>query len=162
RRADLGLSEVDRRLLEKHHLTFVHGGAKLSPADKERLRELNEQLAALSTDFERDLLAANKAGQQVFDSAEQLAGLPAGAVAAAVANAGREAEALRAHLPAGQSLEAWDWTYYSEKVRLAEYDVDSEALRPYLELDNVLVNGVFRAAQLVYGLSFTARPDLVG
>jgi peptidyl-dipeptidase Dcp len=261
RRADLGLNDVELRLLDKHHLNFVLGGAKLSPAEKDRLRAINEQLAALSTDFDRNLLAANKAGQQVFDSAEQLAGMSADAIASAkengeavglpgkyvislknfsnqtqlaslddrsarqalltaslerawdtngpiivqiaklraeraavlgygsyaeyavqdrtaqrteavedlmsrliptaVANAGKEAEALRAHLPAGQSLEAWDWTYYSEKVRLAEYDVGSEALRPYLELDSVLVNGVFHAAELVYGITFKLRPDLV-
>jgi peptidyl-dipeptidase Dcp len=262
KRADLGLTDVELRLLEKHHRDFVRHGAKLSPEDKEKLRALNEELAALGVTFEQNVLAANKAGIQIFDSAEALAGLSADAVAAAaangealglpgkyvislknfsnqtqlaslddrdarerlmtaslerawdtnsdvvvkiaklravraellgfpthaayeladrmapstdaveelmgrlipaaVANAGKEAEALRAKVPAGTELQAWDWAYYSEKVRQAEYNVDAEELRPYLELDRVLIDGVFHAAGLVYGITFQPRPDLVG
>ena len=45
-------------------------------------------------------------------------------------------------------------------MRKAEYDIDSAALRPYLELERVLRDGVFYAANQVYGLTFTERPDL--
>src|SRR5690606_2956199 len=49
-----------------------------------------------------------------------------------------------------------------ERVRKRKYDVDEAALRPYFELDRVLVDGVFFAAGQVYGLSFTERTDLAG
>lgn len=81
-------------------------------------------------------------------------------VPAAVANAEREAEALRAS--AGYEIEAHDWTYYSEQVRRERYGFDGAALRPYLELDQVLFDGVFYAAGQVYGLTFRERADLIG
>ena len=62
----------------------------------------------------------------------------------------------------GFELAAWDWAFYTEKVRRAKYDVDTAAMRPYFELESVLQNGVFFAANRLYGLTFTARPDLVG
>jgi peptidyl-dipeptidase Dcp len=84
----------------------------------------------------------------------------------AVANARKEAEALRAagaeDGDAPAELAAWDWQFYSERVRKAEYDIDSAALRPYLELERVLRDGVFFAANKVYGLTFVERPDLTG
>jgi peptidyl-dipeptidase Dcp len=60
----------------------------------------------------------------------------------------------------GFKLAAWDWAYYAEKVRQARYNFDESQLRPYFELDNVLENGVFYAANQVYGLSFKPRTDL--
>ncbi len=80
----------------------------------------------------------------------------------AVANARREADALRAAMAPGERLEAWDWKYYAEKVRKAEYDIDEASLRPYFELERVLRDGVFHAAERAYGLRLTERPDLVG
>lgn len=46
-------------------------------------------------------------------------------------------------------------------MRKERFDLDTAALRPYLELDTVLHDGVFHAAGLVYGITFTRRPDLV-
>ena len=63
---------------------------------------------------------------------------------------------------AGFQLAAWDWAFYTEKVRRAKYDVDTAAMRPYFELESVLADGVFFAANRLYGLTFTARPDLAG
>ncbi|HEY0216530.1 MAG TPA: M3 family metallopeptidase [Cellulomonas sp.] len=84
---------------------------------------------------------------------------------AAVANARTEAAdleaALRRDVP-GATLEAWDWAYYAEQVRKERRALDDSLLRPYLELDRVLHEGVFRAAHELYGLSFTERTDLVG
>lgn len=57
-------------------------------------------------------------------------------------------------------LKAWDWNYYSEKVRKAKYNLDESEVKPYFELDNVLKNGVFYAAHELYGLSFKERTDL--
>lgn len=58
-------------------------------------------------------------------------------------------------------LAAWDWAFYSEKVRTERYAVDTERMRPYLEADRVLRDGVFRAATALYGVTFTERDDIV-
>src|SRR5215207_6741514 len=84
-------------------------------------------------------------------------------VPASVANAEAEADILReAAARDGVELAPWDWAFYSEQVRAERYAVDTGALRPWFELDRVLVDGVFRAAELLYGYRFTARPDLRG
>ena len=58
------------------------------------------------------------------------------------------------------SLSSWDWDYYTEKVRAERYSFDASQLKPYFEMDNVLQNGVFFAANQLFGLSFTERFDL--
>jgi peptidyl-dipeptidase Dcp len=73
-----------------------------------------------------------------------------------------EQEALQAlALSRGESLqiEAWDWRYYAEKVRQARYDLDEAAIKPYFPLDR-MVEAVFDCAQRLFGVRFTARPDL--
>jgi peptidyl-dipeptidase Dcp len=57
-------------------------------------------------------------------------------------------------------LAAWDWAFYSEKVRTERYSVDTERMRPYLEADRVLHDGVFRAATALYGVTFAERDDI--
>ena len=87
---------------------------------------------------------------------------------AAVANAKREAADLQAMIDREQKakgqpsfkLEPWDWAFYTEKVRAAKYDFDESQLKPYFEMKNVLENGVFYAANQLYGLSFKERTDL--
>ena len=49
---------------------------------------------------------------------------------------------------------------YAEKIRKARYDLDEDQLKPYFELDNVLKNGVFYAANRLYGLTFKERKDI--
>jgi peptidyl-dipeptidase Dcp len=81
----------------------------------------------------------------------------------AVANAKREAAAMQEMIAAeGKDfkLAAWDWAYYTEKVRNARYDFDESQLRPYFEMNNVLQKGVFYAANRLYGLTFEERKDL--
>jgi peptidyl-dipeptidase Dcp len=56
-------------------------------------------------------------------------------------------------------LKPWDWWFYAEKVKKARYDLDEEALRPYLEMKNVR-KGVFDAASRLYGLKFIKRDDI--
>jgi peptidyl-dipeptidase Dcp len=58
-------------------------------------------------------------------------------------------------------LAAWDWAFYSEKVRAERYDVDTERMRPYLEAERVLHDGVFRAATALYGVTFAERDDIL-
>jgi peptidyl-dipeptidase Dcp len=60
----------------------------------------------------------------------------------------------------GFTLAPWDWQYYAEQVRKAEYDLDESQLKPYFELDKVLQDGVFFAANKLYGLTFKERKDI--
>ena len=60
----------------------------------------------------------------------------------------------------GFKLQPWDWDFYAEQVRKARYDLDEDATKPYFELNNVLQNGVFYAANQLYGLTFKERTDV--
>src|SRR5438046_2657514 len=81
----------------------------------------------------------------------------------AVANAKREAADMQKIVDQenGRSqVAAWDWDFYSEKVRKARYAFDESELRPYYELNHVILDGVFFAAGKLYGLTFKERHDL--
>ncbi len=81
----------------------------------------------------------------------------------AVANARREGADMQAIIDqehGGFQLASWDWDFYSEKVRQARYAFDESQLRPYFELNHVLIDGVFFAAGKLYGLTFKERHDL--
>ena len=87
----------------------------------------------------------------------------AGLAPAAVANARKEAADIQKVIDAekgGFKVAAWDWAYYTEKVRSQRYDFDESQLKPYFEMNNVLENGVFHAANQLYGLTFKKRTDL--
>jgi peptidyl-dipeptidase Dcp len=82
---------------------------------------------------------------------------------AAVRNARAEGADIQAMInDSGESFElaSWDWDIYTEKVRKAKHNIDSSALRPYFELERVLQDGVFFAANKLFGISFKKRPDL--
>ena len=81
----------------------------------------------------------------------------------ATAKARGEAAAMQRVIDAqhgGFKLEPWDWQYYAEQVRVAEYALDEEQIKPYFELERVLRDGVFFAANQLYGLTFRERKDL--
>ncbi len=61
----------------------------------------------------------------------------------------------------GVSIEIgpWDWWYYAEKIKLKEYDLDEEEIRPYLKVDNV-INGTFTLANKLFGLVFEKQTDI--
>ena len=82
---------------------------------------------------------------------------------AAVANARREAADMQRLLEReqpGAALAAWDWDFYAEKVRRERYAFDEAQLKPYLEMDRVLRDGVFFAATRLFGITFRERRDL--
>lgn len=60
----------------------------------------------------------------------------------------------------GFTAQAWDWTYYAEQVRLARYSLDEAQIKPYLELNRVLTEGVFWAASTLFGIRFVERFDI--
>ena len=81
----------------------------------------------------------------------------------AVANAKREAaeqQQIVDQEKGGFQIAAYDWDFYSEKVRKAKYNFDESEVRPYFELNHVITDGVFFAANREYGLSFKERHDL--
>ena len=81
----------------------------------------------------------------------------------ALANVNREAVDLQQMIyDDGQDFElaSWDWDFYTEKLRLARYDFDAKELRPYFELNNVLLKGVFFAAEQLYGITFKEQISL--
>ncbi|MER5642801.1 M3 family metallopeptidase [Kitasatospora sp. NPDC002227] len=85
-RETLGLDAQDLRLLERHHVRFVRAGARLSEQEQARLRELNAELASLGTAFRQNVFTDTRARAVVLDTAEELDGLSADAVAAAAEN----------------------------------------------------------------------------
>ena len=60
----------------------------------------------------------------------------------------------------GFQAQAWDWVYYAEQVRLARYSLDESQIKPYLELNNVLTEGVFWTASQLFGIRFVERFDI--
>ena len=61
-----------------------------------------------------------------------------------------------------EPLEPWDWEFRSEQLKGQRYNFDAGLLRPYLELERVLHDGVFAAATGLFGITFSERADLVG
>ena len=153
--ASLENRDVRRRLFEAS-VARGSGGGNLDvldlARDMARLRAEKAQLLGFANYAE---LAADRQTAPDFEAVQTMLARMA---PAAVRNADAEAAALAD--VAGHPLEAWDWAYYSAKVRRGKYDVDEQALRPYFELDQVITEGVFFAATELYGITFHPRPDL--
>lgn len=100
---------------------------------------------------------------QMAQTPQRVLDMLTGLVPAARVNAEAEAAKLQAMIDAekgGFTLEPWDWAYYAEKVRKAEFDLDDAAVRPYFELERVLNDGVFFAANQLFGITAKERKDL--
>ncbi|HUV70377.1 MAG TPA: peptidyl-dipeptidase Dcp [Terracidiphilus sp.] len=265
-RHTLNLDPESLRLVEYDYQQFVLAGAKLSDADKAKLKKLNEEEANLTTAFISKLLAATKDAAYVTKDKSALAGLTDADLAAAAAaaksrkvggyvlplqnttqqpdlqslsdrdtrkalfedswtraerggkndtrttiarlaqlraqkaallgypnyaawkltdqmaktpqaalkfmdalvpastaKANGEANDIQALIDAqkgGFKLQPWDWNFYAEQVRKQKYDLDESQVKPYFELNNVLHNGVFYAAEKLYGITFKQRTDI--
>jgi peptidyl-dipeptidase Dcp len=131
------------------------------------VRDLVAQLAKLRADKAKLLGFASFAAYTLDD---QMAKTPDSAfklldslVPGATAKARGEAADMQAMIDSqkgGFALAAYDWNFYAEKVRAAKYDLDDAQTRPYFELDRVLQQGVFFAANKLYGLTFKERHDI--
>jgi len=274
-RASLKLDPESLRLVEVDYRAFVKAGAKLSDADKAKLKKLNEEEAVLSNTFTNKLLAGTKAAAYVtmdkaklvglsdaqvqaatvaakergttgyviplqnttqqpdltfmsdrdarkamFDDSwtrterndandtratiarlaqvratkakllgfpnyaawvlqDQMAKTPEAAqkfmdalVGPATAKAKSEQQEIQALIDkhsagkgSGMSsgsfqVQPWDWNFYAEQVRKAKYDLDDSQVKPYFEINRVLQDGVFYAANQLYGLTFQERKDI--
>jgi peptidyl-dipeptidase Dcp len=271
KRDKLNLDAESKYLLERYNTDFVRAGAKLSAADKDKLKAMNAELAKLQTTFAQNVLEEANASALIIDTREELAGMSDKAIDAAaavaktrglegkfaipvvntsgqanlavltnratrerlmaasltrgshggkfdntnvvlqlaklradkaallgypsfaayaledqtahdpeavnkmlsefarpaVANAKKEGAEIQQVIDKekganGNSfqLAAHDWSFYSDKVRAERFNFDQNQLKPYFELNSVLTNGVFFAANKVYGLSFKERKDL--
>ncbi|HEY1708567.1 MAG TPA: peptidyl-dipeptidase Dcp [Rhizomicrobium sp.] len=84
-------------------------------------------------------------------------------VPATAAKAADEAKQIQAMIDKKEKhfeLKPWDWERYSDMVRKANYDLDDSELKPYFELNKVLQDGVFYAANQLYGITFKERHDI--
>jgi peptidyl-dipeptidase Dcp len=267
KRGKLGLDAESVHLVERYHRDFVRAGAKLSGADKEKLKAYNAEIATLQSKFAQNVLKEANASAVVVDTRAELDGMSDAEIAAAAAeakkrgldgkyvlvianttgqaalaqltnrsvrerlmaasmargirggefdsrelvlrlaklraeraallgyanfaaysleeetaktpeavnkllgelakpavnNAKKEAAEIQKLIDAekgGFQVASYDWAYYTDKVRAAKYAFDENALRPYFELNNVVLNGVFYAANKEYGISFKERHDL--
>ncbi|AXB42658.1 M3 family metallopeptidase [Amycolatopsis albispora] len=159
------LSSLENRALrERLHGASVSRGKRGNEHDNS---ELIIKIAHLRAERAALMGYPNHAAYVISDetarTADAAMGLLERLAPAAVTNANAEALELQQQIDAegGEfSLEPWDWAFYAEKVRKARFDIDEAALRPYFELERVLVDGVFFAASKLYGLSFTERHDL--
>jgi len=82
--------------------------------------------------------------------------------APALQMAKQEADMYREMMKAdgvNDDLQAYDWRYYTERVRKEKYNLDEEMLKPYFPLENVK-NGVFDVAGKLFGLQFNKRDDI--
>jgi peptidyl-dipeptidase Dcp len=130
-------------------------------------RDLIARLAQIRAQKAKLLGFPNYAAWRLED---QMAKTPAAAikfmdalVPGSTGNAAAEGEDIQAVIDAqkgGFTLQPWDWEFYSEQVRKAKYDLNEEQIKPYFELNNVLQNGVFYAANQLYGITFKERHDL--
>jgi len=267
KRNALKLDAESKHLLERYHRDFVRAGARLSAADKEKLKAYNGEIASLQSKFAQSTLKEANASALVVDTRAELAGLSDAQIDAAAAeakkrgldgkfaiaianttiqaplsqltnravrerlmaasqargshggefdnrelvlrlaklraekaallgypnfaaysleeetaktpeavnkllgelakpavnNAKKEAAEIQKVIDAekgGFTVGAQDWAYYTDKVRAAKYSFDEGQLKPYFEMNNVVQNGVFYAANKEFGISFKERHDL--
>ncbi len=130
-------------------------------------REVVSRIAKLRAERATLLGYANHAAYQLEDqtagSVETVNKMLTDITPPAVANARKEIADMQAVIDeqkGGFQLASWDWDFYSEQVRKARYAFDESQLRPYFELDHVLIDGVLFAATKEYGITFKERKDL--
>jgi peptidyl-dipeptidase Dcp len=136
-------------------------------ADANDTRMTISRLAVIRAEKAKVLGFANFADWRLQD---QMAKTPAQVqkflddlVPAATARAQVEARDIQALIDqqrGGFTLEPWDWDFYAEQVRKAKFALDTNDVKPYFELNRVLEDGLFFAAQSLYGVTFKERHDL--
>lgn len=154
------MTTTEDRALRKAYLEAYtmrgHGGNEFDN------RALATEVLKLRLEKARILGYPNFAAYQLSD---KMAGDPAtvdsflsGIMKAATAKAAREVAEMQKMMdadpsvPAGSRIEPWDWWYYAEKVRKANYALDDEAIKPYFQMDSVR-SGIFTAAHKLYGIN---------
>lgn len=158
---DLNNRDVRRRVLEASLSRCSSGDSTNTHPTITRIAALRAEKAKLLglPNFASWALSDQMAGRP--EAVERLISQLAPACRAKVADDVAELEAF-AQQTEGKDfkLAAWDLDYYAERLKKAKYDLNEADLKPYLVLDSVLKNGVFYAANQLYGLTFKPRPDI--
>ena len=158
---DLNNRDVRRRVLEASLSRCSSGDSTNTHPTITRIAALRAEKAKLLglPNFASWALSDQMAGRP--EAVERLISQLAPACRAKVAADVAELEAF-AQKTEGKDfkLAAWDLDYYAERLKKAKYDLNEADLKPYLVLDSVLKNGVFYAANQLYGLTFKPRPDI--
>lgn len=158
---DLNNRDVRRRVLEASLSRCSSGDSTNTHPTITRIAALRAEKAKLLglPNFASWALSDQMAGRP--EAVERLISQLAPALRAKVADDVAELEAF-AQKTEGKDfkLAAWDLDYYAERLKKAKYDLNEADLKPYLVLDSVLKNGVFYAANQLYGLTFKPRPDI--
>ena len=158
--ASLSDRDVRAELLKNSELRASHGDGNDTRALVQRLAQLRAQQAKL-LGFPN--YATYALGDQMAQTPEAAMKLLTDTVPAATAKARGEAAKMQKLIDkqkGGFKLAASDWDFYAEQVRKAEFDLDETQIRPYFELDRVLKDAVFFAANQMYGITFKERTDL--
>jgi peptidyl-dipeptidase Dcp len=151
---------VRHRLFDASSNRAEHGDDNDTRAVIRRLAQLRAQKAAL---LGYSTYADYALETQVAKTPDTAIKLLTDLVPATAAKARGEAQKMQELIDARGGtfdLAAWDWQYYAEQRRKAEYALDEREIKPYFELDTVLEQGVFYAAHELYGLTFKERHDL--
>ena len=156
-------STADRALREKMFKAYASRGNNGNENDT---KDLVMKMMALRIE-KANLLGYENPAQMILH--DKMAGDPetvdtflAGIIAPAVEKAKEEIADMQVMmdkdieaglLPAGSKIEAWDWAYYTEKVRVAKYALDEEQTKPYFQMENVR-QGVFDLTTKLWGLQY--------
>ncbi len=160
--AQVSLKNRDTRekLFEASINRAEHSDANDTRATIQRLAQLRAEKAKL-LGFKN--YASYSLDDQMAKSPEHAIKLMTDMVPAAVAKAKGEAAKMQAIVnkqKGGFKLAPWDWQFYSEQVKKNEFKIDENEVKQYFVLDRVLQDGVFFAANKLYGLTFKERHDL--
>lgn len=158
--ASLKDRDLRAKILEASETRTEHNDENDTRKTIQRLAQLRAQKAKL---LGYDTYAAYSLGDQMAKTPENALKLLTDTVPAATAKAKNEIAEMQKVIDAQGGdfkLAASDWDFYAEQVRKAQYDLDQSQIKPYFELDNVLQNGVFFAANQLYGITFKERKDI--
>ena len=160
----LGAELTNRAVRERLQAASMARGSRGGEFDN---RQVVLKLAKLRADKAVLLGYPNYAAYSLDDQTAKTTGnvnkLLAELAKPAINNARKEASEIQKVIDAnkgGFQADASDWAFYTDKVRAAKYAFDENQLKPYFELNNVLINGVFFAATKEYGITFKERKDL--
>jgi peptidyl-dipeptidase Dcp len=154
----------DRAVREK---LFNNGWTRAEKGDANDTRAVIQRLAVIRAQKAKLLGYTNYAAYVLFDQmadtpdkVEKFLGQLVGPTRAKAAD---EASLIQAAIDKDGKhfdLKPWDWQRYADQVQKERYDLDENALKPYFELHKVLTDGVFYAANKLYGLTFKQRHDI--
>ncbi len=153
--------QLRQELLER---TFARGGRGNSNDTSELIQEMLSLRAEKAKLFGFSSFAQYTTHTQTAKNPERIHQMLRRIAPIARANAGKEAQERQEFMQRETQgeLKAWDWPRYTEQIRAEKYSVDTSVLKPYFELRKVMEDGVFFAANRLYGISFKERTDIVG